>query len=52
MDIELENKIEIERKKLMDLCNKKGSVLHPDVLARSEKLDKLILKFLKEKKHL
>ncbi|NLT94916.1 MAG: aspartyl-phosphate phosphatase Spo0E family protein [Clostridia bacterium] len=47
----LVRKIELERKKLMDLCNEKGCVSHPDVLACSENLDRLIIKFLIEEKN-
>jgi hypothetical protein len=50
LDINLQSKIEQERKRLTDLCNEKGSVSHPDVLACSENLDKLIIKFLTEEK--
>ena len=50
MEKNLQIKIELERKKLTDLCNERGTVLHPDVLACSENLDRLILKFLKEEK--
>jgi len=52
MDVKLQQKIEKERKKLNDLWNKKGSVLHPEVLICSEKLDRLILKFLMKEKNL
>ncbi|MFZ5943872.1 MAG: aspartyl-phosphate phosphatase Spo0E family protein [Bacillota bacterium] len=51
MDTSLLKRIEKERKKLSDLWNEKGSVLHPEVLICSEKLDKLILRFLIKEKN-
>jgi len=45
-------RIEKEREKLNNLWNKKESVLNPDVLICSEKLDRLILKFLMKEKNL
>jgi len=52
MDRKLLKRIEKERKKLNDLWKEKGSVLHPDILVCSEKLDKLILRFLIKEKNL
>jgi len=44
----LEELIELERKKLDELHKKKGSMLDPEVLAQSKKVDELIVMFLKK----